>query len=687
MATLITGEAVRSCFGDTDQTYAALLAGACGVGPLRHIDPDRVNVGYAYQMAEDGAEGPLRPSRWLTECVRAALAQAAVDPAQERVLAVVGTGLREVRTVEMTHHGDAPPTECLHFKAAVRAAAPAIGDVLTVSNACSAGGHALALAEDLIALGMADAVVVAATDTLTESMLAMIGRMAPERATMVRPFDADRPGVLLGEGAVALVVQPESAAAVPLARLRATGLSCDAFHHTAPDAAGIARAMRDAHRRAGIAADQVDLVVGHGSGTGLNDPTEAEVMRSVLGGADPLVTAFKGAVGHTSGGAALFGVAMAVRCLATGLVPPVVGLRRPLAEAAGLRFAIDQPERACPQFAQVNAFGFGGVNSVTVLERTRPVGPAHGPSAAPGTRCVTVAVTGWGVHVPGPAPAVRLDTAALDGPPVMGLGDAVGADCAGELLGRKGLLSTEPATRLALCAVHTALGRAPRSPRRQGPPDPRTAVVVSSNLGNMGTVADIVDTVRAESWRHVSPLQAPNASSNVIATTIAIWFRFGGPNMMICSGATAGLDAVATGVVLLRSGRADRVVVVGAEPDDEVAQGLHRSRRCRAARRPLRAGAGCVVLEPADRTRAATPQLTIDPETEHTQDSPAPVAVGLAEGWGDFYGASGVVALAATAAILAAGSVAGPCQVACGDEVDGWRFADVARAEEADDAR
>lgn len=96
-------------------------------------------------------------------------------------------------------------------------------------------------------------------------------------------------------------------------------------------------------------------------------------------------------------------------------------------------------------------------------------------------------------------------------------------------------------------------------------------------------------------------MAAPNASSNVIASSIAMWFRLAGPNLMVCSGETAGLDALALGALLLRARRADRVLVVGAEPDDETAVAV----RGHTGGPPLRAGAACVVLEPA--TRAGTP--------------------------------------------------------------------------------
>ncbi|MFI5834157.1 beta-ketoacyl synthase N-terminal-like domain-containing protein [Micromonospora sp. NPDC051300] len=262
---------------------------------------------------------------------------------------------------------------------------------------------------------------------------------------------------------------------------------------------------------------------------------------------------------------------------------------------------------------------------------------------------------------------------------------------AAELLGRKGLLAKEPATRLALCAVHRALGLPPKAPRRTGPADPRTAVVVSSNLGNVATVGDIAGRLRDGGPREVGPLEAPNASSNVIAGAIAIWFRFGGPNLTVCSGATAGLDAIWLAGLLLRAGRADRVVVVGTEPDDPLARALHAARCGATPGRPLRAGAACLLLgpaEPADRPAPLGPALPADrppvpPGPTLPADRPpvllGPVRDGASGGeplvdearlGGDHYGAAGVVHTALAVRLVAA---APAVTVRCGDPADGVR--------------
>jgi 3-oxoacyl-[acyl-carrier-protein] synthase II len=371
MAAVIAASAVRSCLGDGPATFGALLQGECGAGPLRHGDPGKLGVSSGYHIGGDDPGQPFRASTLLADCLAEAAGQAGLDPARERVTALVGTGLRELSAVESwALTGAGFSVRRLHFGDVVRAAVPGVTGVITLSNACSASGHALALAQDMVELGEADAVLVGGTDTMTQSMLAMIGRAAPDPAGRVRPFDQNRGGVLLGEGAGAVVVAAASRPGRPLARLAATGLSCDARHETAPDVEGICRAMTDALARAGRRPAEVDLVIGHGTGTALNDPAECAALRRVLldeGGA-PLVTGIKGAVGHTSGSAALLNLDVAVRCLAEGVVPPLTGHEVPLDEGAGLAFVTGGAAPLRPSLVQVNAFGFGGVNAVTLLE-------------------------------------------------------------------------------------------------------------------------------------------------------------------------------------------------------------------------------------------------------------------------------------------------------------------------------
>jgi 3-oxoacyl-[acyl-carrier-protein] synthase II len=366
----ITGYESISCLGDAAETYAALLAGRTGVSVLREDrgDRDRLGVGYAYQIDEDAA--PRRATDWLGRVVAGAAGHAGLNTGDQRVAVVVGTGLRELPTVERwSQDGIELGLHELHFAAAVRAALPGVTEVLTVSNACSASGYALAVGSDLLTAGEADAVIVAGCDAMTESMLAIIGRGSTVVTEAVRPFQVDRTGVLLGEGAAAVVLQPVDAVEAPLGLLRGVGLSCDAYHETAPDVEGIIAGMRDAHHRARVEPADIDLVLAHGTGTALNDPTEATALARVFGEAygRAAVTAIKGATGHTSGAAALMSLIVALQSLHGGRVPAVAGLSEAIGEAAGLGL-VTAARPLNGRLAQINAFGFGGVNAVAVVE-------------------------------------------------------------------------------------------------------------------------------------------------------------------------------------------------------------------------------------------------------------------------------------------------------------------------------
>lgn len=155
------------------------------------------------------------------------------------------------------------------------------------------------------------------------------------------------------------------------------------------------------------------------------------------------------------------------------------------------------------------------------------------------------------------------------------------------LLGARGLRYRDEATRLALASVQLALEDQDASYAGV------TGVVASSNFGNLDTVCRVSNSVHSRLQVPRSPMDLPNASSNIVASSIAIRFGFRGPNIMSCSGASSGLDAMRWAEVLLAARRADRVVVVGVEVDNEVVEHFSRPRGATG----LFHGAACVVLE------------------------------------------------------------------------------------------
>ena len=207
-----------------------------------------------------------------------------------------------------------------------------------------------------------------------------------------------------------------------------------------------------------------------------------------------------------------------------------------------------------------------------------------------------ICITGLGLEIPG---------IASDGNPLerfLAPFGPVAFDPAATL-GRKGLRYKDHATKLALCAAQAALCDAglPTTAAEQLSPE-TFGVVVTSNLGNLDTVCRVVDTIRAEGADGTSPLDGPNLSSNVIASSIAIRFRCQALNLTFCSGSTSGSDALFWGANAIRAGRAQRMLVVGVEPVNAVTTELMSISRWSETSEVLRFcdGAGAVLLEAAE---------------------------------------------------------------------------------------
>lgn len=379
MAGVITGTGMVTSVGATTEScFAAFCGGVSGNKPLQAFDQRLYNLTHAYEIAdrEEGRDVKGRATAWLCAAAEQAVREAGRVPDESRLAVIVGTGLRELRGLELWWADGQPfRVDELHFGGALRRSLNKRVPVTTLSNACAASSFALGLADDMLALGEADAVVVAGADSITESMFGLGDRASMLRPERVQPFERERRGALLGEGAAAVVVESAVRArargATPLALLRGVGMSCDAFHETAPDREGMRRAMVDAHRRAGVAPEEIDLLMAHGTGTELNDKVEALAIKDVFGehAGKVVITALKSMLGHTSGGSGLMSVIAAVECLRQGRVPPTVGFHAPMEEAEGLDIVAGEARVAPLRLAQVNAFGFGGVNAVVVLEK------------------------------------------------------------------------------------------------------------------------------------------------------------------------------------------------------------------------------------------------------------------------------------------------------------------------------
>ncbi|KOX12544.1 3-oxoacyl-ACP synthase [Nocardiopsis sp. NRRL B-16309] len=253
------------------------------------------------------------------------------------------------------------------------------GPNFVTATACASGATALGSALDLLRRDVCDVVIAGGTEAgilpLVATGFARMGALStrrlddPERAS--RPFDTDRDGFVMGEGAGILVLERAEHARARGARVRAGlagyGASADAHHATAPDpeGRGVALAVTAALADAGVAPDEVDHVNAHGTSTPLNDAAEAASIRRLLGDA-PVVTSAKGVVGHTLGAAGAIEAALTVLAIEERTVPPTANLTAP-DPAIEIDIVRDQPRTHHSRVAVSNSFGFGGQNAVLVF--------------------------------------------------------------------------------------------------------------------------------------------------------------------------------------------------------------------------------------------------------------------------------------------------------------------------------
>ncbi len=247
------------------------------------------------------------------------------------------------------------------------------GPVYTISTACSSSNHAIGQAFWMVRNGSAEVAIAGGSEApFSLGLLKAWEAMRVVSPDTCRPFSKDRSGMILGEGAAMLVLEPFDRARARGARIwgeiAGFGMSSDAHHITQPSAAGAARAIRAALNDSGVASDRVGYVNAHGTGTTANDSTEIEAIRSVLG-SDLLVSSTKSMHGHTLGAAGAIEAAAALLALDEGIVPPTANFREP-DPACDLDVVPNLARPAPIEFALSNSFAFGGLNAVLLFART-----------------------------------------------------------------------------------------------------------------------------------------------------------------------------------------------------------------------------------------------------------------------------------------------------------------------------
>jgi nodulation protein E len=398
----ITGVGAISALGRTAADFAAsLCAGRCGIGPIESADTSQIRFrngaevrGYSHQPYFDDRRADFidRFAQFAVIAAREAVADAGVawtPELRENAAIVTGScvggqstediGFRDVYKLGLNrvHPLTIPKTMANAGASHISMEFGITGPSFTVSTACSSSSHAIGQAFWMVRSGMTDLALAGGSEApFSFGILKAWEAMRVVSPETCRPFSRDRKGMVLGEGAAMLVLEPLEAAELRGARIHAEivgfGMSADASHITQPSAEGAARAMRAALRDAGLEPERIGYINAHGTGTMANDSTETAAIRAVFGAhtAGLPVSSTKSMHGHALGAAGALECLAAVTALRDGVLPPTANFNEPDPEC-DLDVIPNHSRRAQVEFALSNSFAFGGLNAVLALAAYR----------------------------------------------------------------------------------------------------------------------------------------------------------------------------------------------------------------------------------------------------------------------------------------------------------------------------
>ncbi len=400
-----------------EATWERLLAGQSGAGPITRFDTSNVVTTYACEIPMgDSSDGTFNPDDWMEPKERrkvddfilygmAAAAQAvkdsgwvpATDEDRERTGVMIGSGIGGLSSIAETavlikERGPKRVSPFFIPGALINLVSGQVsirygfkGPNHAVVTACSTGAHAIGDAARLIALGDADVMVAGGAESPISEIgiagfnacKALSTKRPDDPARASRPYDADRDGFVMGEGAGVVVLEEYEHAKARGAKIYAEvlgyGLSGDAYHITAPseDGDGGYRSMKAALKRAGLEPDAVDYINAHGTST-MADTIELAAVERLMGEAAGRATmsSTKSSIGHLLGAAGAVEAIFCVLAIRDQVAPPTLNLDDPAAETA-LDLAPNAARKREINVALSNSFGFGGTNATLVLGRVK----------------------------------------------------------------------------------------------------------------------------------------------------------------------------------------------------------------------------------------------------------------------------------------------------------------------------
>ncbi len=405
---VVTGlGAVTPLANNVAQTWQALISGQSGIRSITHFDASAMATQFAgtVQDFDAGDVVSAKDAKKMDTFIQygmvaaaeaishAGLEGVATDPS--RIGFAMGSGIGGLGTIEHNHSQllNSGPRRVSPFYI------PAViinmisghlamrygftGPNIAITTACTTGTHNIGYAARTIAYGDADVMIAGGAEAACTptgiagfaSARAMSTRNdEPEKAS--RPWDKDRDGFVLGDGAGALVLEEyehaKARGATILAELSGFGMSDDAYHMTSPpeDGRGAQAAMENALKDAGLQANQIGYINAHGTSTPAGDVAESRAIEAVCGdhAKSVLVSSTKSMTGHLLGAAGAVEAIFSILALREGVVPPTINLENP-SEGCNLDYVAGQAREAKLDHVLSNSFGFGGTNGTLIFSR------------------------------------------------------------------------------------------------------------------------------------------------------------------------------------------------------------------------------------------------------------------------------------------------------------------------------
>jgi 3-oxoacyl-[acyl-carrier-protein] synthase II len=405
---VVTGLGCISPLGnDVTSMWGNILAGKSGVGMITHYDTSQFKTKIAAQVNDfDAVElfGKVearrmdRFSQFAVAAAQQALADSGLnvdDNIRDRTGVVIGTGIGGLGTLfeQIKVYYDRGPSRVSPFTVPMMLPDTASGMIaiflglrgpnMAVVTACATGTNSIGEATEVIRRGQADVMLAGGSEAvivpIAMASLGVMGALStrndePERAS--RPFDRDRDGFVMGEGAAVLVLEAlefaEQRGANILAEVSGYGSTNDAYHISAPaeNGAGAARCMLMALENAGIGVGDIDYINAHGTSTPLNDKSETAAIKTVFGerAYQVPISSTKSMTGHLLGASGALEALICVKAMEDGMMPPTINYETP-DPICDLDYIPNQARAATLRQVMSNSFGFGGHNASIILSR------------------------------------------------------------------------------------------------------------------------------------------------------------------------------------------------------------------------------------------------------------------------------------------------------------------------------